>query len=59
MKYRNAEGYPEPSAGQARAYIIREGHTRRKTVFVKKYPKNDTRNRNAPRRRRNLKEVSV
>lgn len=59
MKYRNAQGYPDPTAGQARANIRRTERTRRKTVFVKKYPKNDTRNRNAPRRRRTLKEVSV
>lgn len=56
--YRNHEGYPDPTAGQALANIIREERAKRKAVFIKKYPKTDTHNSNAPRRRRPLREVS-
>lgn len=56
--YRNHEGYPDPTAGQALANIRRAERAQRKAVFIKKYPKNDTRNSNAPRRRRPLREVS-
>lgn len=57
--YRNHEGYPDPTAGQALANIRRAERAQRKAIFIKKYPKNDTRNNNAPRRRRPFKEVSV
>lgn len=57
--YRNHEGYPDPTAGQALANIRRAERAQRKAVFIKKYPKTDTRNNNVPRRRRHTKEVSV
>lgn len=57
--YRNHEGYPDPTAGRALANIRREERAKRKAVFIKKYPKTDTRNNNAPRRGRPFKEVSV
>lgn len=56
--YRNHEGYPDPTAGQALANIRRAERAQRKAVFIKKYPKADTRNNNVPRRRRHTKEVS-
>lgn len=55
--YRNHEGYPDPTAGQALANIRRAERAQRKAIFIKKYPKNDTRNSNVPRKRRTLKEV--
>lgn len=55
--YRNHEGYPDPTAGQALANIRRAERSQRKAIFIKKYPKNDTRNNNTPRKRRTLKEV--
>ena len=57
--YRNHEGYPDPTAGQALANVRRAERAMRKAVFIKKYPKTDTRMNNAPRRRRPTKEVSV
>lgn len=57
--YRNHEGYPDPTAGQALANIRRAERAQRKAVFIKKYPKTDTHNNNVPRRRRHTKEVSV
>lgn len=57
--YRNHEGYPDPTSGQAFANIRREERAKRRAIFIKKYPKTDIRNNNAPRRRRPTKEVSV
>lgn len=37
MKYRNAEGYPDPTASQALANICREERRKRKSVYVQRY----------------------
>ena len=57
--YRNHEGYPDPTAGQALANIRRAERAKHKAVFIKKYPKTDIRMNNAPRRRKPVKEASV
>lgn len=57
--YRNHEGYPDPTSGQAFANIHREERAKRIVIFIKKCPKTDTRNNNAPRKRRHAKEASV
>lgn len=51
MKYRNAEGYPDPTAGQALANICREERRKRKSVYVQRYTAPD-KQKYPPRRRK-------